>query len=449
MYAFAELCGPVRFGGWTPDGSPVAVPARAPHVQIAGVTLEQTATTTKMLPEVITARLREEFQIMIGVEKTKATIDGRQAQIQPVTSSSKTQEGARPTAFISNETHLWTSREPKRMSEVIRRNLAKSAGAARELSFTNAHVVGAGSVAEEDDDAAGSAGDVLLDTIYPRLPDGFDFGDEDQIRSALEVGYRSSWWIDLDRIIADVLDPKMSETSARQFFFNIPCAGVDAWLTADMLDACRRDEGRMPKPRAGISLGFDGGKTFDSTAIVATCMETGWQWLAGVWERDDEDPDWSVPVHEVWTTVENLFDTWAVARMYCDPQYWRTQISEWCGRWDQIVMFDFATQERARWGRMTAATRAAIAAGEQTWGGPNADVFRRQMLNGVERPIQGLHSDDGMLHTVSKESRHSPRSVDAAHAAILSWQARLDAQAKGWKKPTVVSLLTRDGRWVS
>ena len=70
-----------------------------------------------------------------------------------MTQSFRSNEGARPTFFLMNETQHWTTGNHGRlMADVIRRNLAKNSSA-RALALTNAHSPGEGSVAEEDYEA--------------------------------------------------------------------------------------------------------------------------------------------------------------------------------------------------------------------------------------------------------------------------------------------------------
>jgi hypothetical protein len=49
------------------------------------------------------------------------------------------------------------------------------------------------------------------------------------------------------------------------------------------------------------------------------------------------------------------------------------------------------------------------------------------------------HRDDSgrPLWTLAKDGRHSPRKIDAAMAAVLSWEARHDAKREGGR-PSVI-----------
>jgi hypothetical protein len=70
-----------------------------------------------------------------------------------------------------------------------------------------------------------------------------------------------------------------------------------------------------PKPGALITVGFDGALFFDSTAITATEVETGFQWKAGLWEKPatwPKDKLWKVDAGDVDRVMHDLFDTYEV-----------------------------------------------------------------------------------------------------------------------------------------
>src|SRR5690606_28219242 len=50
------------------------------------------------------------------------------------------------------------------------------------------------------------------------------------------------------------------------------------------------------KPGDLITLGFDGAQFHDSVALVATGVETGYQWLVGLWECPHGQDQWQAPV---------------------------------------------------------------------------------------------------------------------------------------------------------
>ncbi len=76
---------------------------------------------------------------------------------------------------------------------------------------------------------------------------------------------------------------------------------------------------------------------------------------------------------------------------------------------------------------------AAIGAGDQSHDGD--PVLARHVKNAKKRR-EGVRDDKGrQMHTITKDGPNSPRSIDGAMAAALSWEARGDAIAAGATKP--------------
>ena len=445
-----ELLGPVRFDSWDEEsGIPRGRPAVQAFVQVAGVSEAQTRTTTTLLAPLVSDELEALHHVDISDRRVKARVGEHIVELRPITKSARSAEGARPTAFVSNETQHWiASNGGHAMSKVIRRNLAKlPEGAARELAITNAHEPGEESIAERDNDAwrkqqESGGGDILLDNREPILDEEFSLEDDDSLREALSAAYGDSYWVDLNRLIAECRDPDTTESDAHRFFLNRLVAGVHKWMAPSDLDLARRDWA-IPAAGQAVSVGFDGSRTQDSTAIVCTDMRTGFQWVAGAWECDLGADSWEVPEDEVREVVRRIFDTWEVARMYADPAWWEDDVWQWCGRWPgRVAAWWMTGSTRTKTARAVTAYHGALIRQECTWGGSAHDRYRRHLLNAVARPLQG-HLDDGRLHTLSKPSRHSTQFVDIAVAGMLSWQARGDAIAAGWTPPVPLRALSR------
>ena len=452
VIALVEMLGPCRVAGWDSAGEPVGGADRAPLVAVAAVAKAQTINTTSMLDVVASPELVARHRLRLGLSGLSRgrTVAGAKAELHPITSSWRSSEGARVTAVIASETQHWRATNGgHEMAAVLARNLAKiPGGEARMLSITNAHEPGEDSVAERDHEAwleqvraqqtnpAAPAVDILLDSREAVVDDRFDVRDRTQMVPALRASYGDSVWVDVDRQAAEAADPEMSEAHVLRFLLNRITAGARRWMDPAALDAA---ESHDPIPDAGsaIAVGFDGSRTTDSTAIVCTDMVTGYQWLAGIWERDWTLEEWEIDDTEVDEAFEQIFSTWVVARAYGDPAWWEEDLARWCGRWDVFAAWEMRGQHAVRAARAVTAYRGAITRNppECRWGGPNAAVLRQHCLNAVERPLAGTRNDDGRLHTIAKTSRRSRFCIDAAVAGVLSWTARLDAVAAGWQPP--------------
>src|SRR5699024_7950948 len=155
LLCLAEFLGPVRFSGWGVDGQPIGKKVGSPWIQIAATSYAQTANTIEMIRGMLVA---SSAQADYGLDVGKAIVqfrDGRPGKIEPVTASSESLEGGRPTFAIFEEPHHWTdSTGGHKVARTVRRNLGKiSGGAARAVEVTNAHDPNVDSVAQHSYEA--------------------------------------------------------------------------------------------------------------------------------------------------------------------------------------------------------------------------------------------------------------------------------------------------------
>lgn len=423
-----EFVGPCRFGGWGTDGKPLAIPHLASWVQTAAVAIEQTKNTMTLFPGLFSTRAITEFGIDLGKEKIYA-YEG-QCRIEAVTSAPRTMEGHRPTFVLMNEPHHWlANNEGHAMARVIVRNLGKSRdGSARSLRITNAHNPGEDSVARQDLEAyetQGEDSDILYDSV--EAPEDVDLDDDEQLRAAIEACRGDSYWLDVARVMKECRDPRASEPEKRRYWLNQNRSDRSGWITPAEWGAIARDE--TVEDGALVTLGFDGSRFRDSTALVATVVATGFQWVIRVWERPEGVALWEIDAEEVTETVAEAFERYAVWRMYCDPYWWEDTIAHWAGRWgdDRVVFF-----HTNRLGAMSMAVKdyeTSVRAAEL--GHAPDETFAEHVANSVKRPT-GFKDEDGLpLYVIKKESQASPHKIDIAVAAVLSQQARKAAIAAG------------------
>ncbi|WP_431888750.1 terminase [Nocardiopsis alba] len=367
--------------------------------------------------------------------------DGRPGKIEPVTASSESLEGGRPTFAIFEEPHHWMDAGGgHKVARTVRRNLGKiSGGMARAVEVTNAHDPGRNSVAQGSYEKMLAAREERRDDDYlydcREAPADVDLADEDALRAALVEAYGDSTWVDLDRIIAEIYDTRNPVEESRRFYLNHVVASSDAWVRPDQVDALVSDH--VVPDGAMIALGFDGSKSRDASALVAVDIDTGHAWALGVWERPDgpEAANWRVPTDVVDETVRSAFDRYDVVSFFADVAYWQSHVDTWAERYRDTlavkagpghsVAFDMRSRTRD-FTRAAEATAAAIEDGTFSvdGSGPYGAALLRHLKNARRRPnAYGVG--------IGKESRESERKVDAAVTLVIAREARRVAMERG------------------
>lgn len=436
----AELCGPVRFAGWDADGDPVGAEHPAPWINLAGVSETQTQNTmTVVLAMLENSPAAEVYDLDVGL--TRIFLDGGRGRLLPITASSSTQEGARPSFAVMDETHHWTeSNGGWKLARVIRRNLAKSRdGSARSIETTNAHAPGGESVAEASyqdhlairEGRAKSSG-LLYDSR--EAPADVDLANEAQLLAALRVAYGDATWVDLERIRDEIWDPSTPPEEARRFYLNQIVAAADSWADpADWERNFRADLEPLKRSAPGdwrkadtVTLGFDGGRTDDSTALLALRISDGAPFLLGLWEKPvgPEGVGWEVDHPAVREAVDHAFATLDVVAFFSDVKEWETDVDAWRDEYGERLLVKATTRHSVAYDmrahqadttRTAEALERAIRDGEAPHS--NDPRLTRHVLNARRRPNRfGV--------SFGKETRESPKKVDALAAYVLARLAR-------------------------
>lgn len=458
--ALAELLGPVRFSHFDDEGEAVGDRHPMPWIVIAGVSETQTENTFAAIRAMCEdSLLVEDYGLDVGM--TRILVPGG-GKIVPITASSSSQEGARPSFAILDETHHWTkSNGGMKLARVVRRNLAKSRdGAARAIETTNAHEPGQESVAEGSylaylavREGRSKSKGILYDS---REASGeIDLADEDQLREGLRQAYGDSFWVDLDRILAEVYDPDTPPEEARRFYLNQIVAAADSWLAprdwhrnyrADLPPLRYGEPGSKSKRGELVTLGFDGSLTDDSTALVACRVDDGATFLLAIWEKPEgpQGQGWEVPKDQVRDAVAYAFSTLDVVAFFSDVAYWETDVDAWRDEYGEKLLVKATTRHAIAWdmrGHQMDTTRAvealhrALTDAESPWGphellaGPARgaqahEILTRHVLNARRRINRwGVY--------FGKETRESPKKIDALASLTLARMARSRVLADG------------------
>jgi hypothetical protein len=430
VVALAELVGPSRFDGFDARGEPVGRPPDAPWVQIAAVSEDQTQNTYSALHAMLAdSPLVKEAGIDLGV--TRTVLRGRPGKIEMVTASAGSREGQPITAAIMDETHLWTRQNGgRRLARTIQRNASPMGG--RVLATTNAYDPGAESVAEQVEAAAlQTTGVMVYGPQYEAKVE--DLADHQALRAGLARAYRDAPWVDVDRVLADCLDPDMPAEDVHRFHLNVNQAADSVLATAPPTTL------EELAPGEPIALGFDGSRTRDATALVAVHMVTGAAYLVDYWERPyglPKNSSWEVPRTEVSESVERAFAVWRVARMKADPSHWQDELAGWQNRWGRDVVDRMPVWMQSVVDQAVEATQVGLESGAVTLdGSAGSEVLRAQVQwCRVPRRTVGART----LRSLAKPEDGG--RIDAAAALTYAVQARMEALAKGWAPPVASEL---------
>lgn len=422
-----EFVGPCRFAGWETPSKPRVVDNPSAWVQTVGVAQDQTKNTMTLFPSLFTKATREEFRIDLG--KTLIYANHGARRIEAITSAADTSEGNRPSFILQNETQHWTAATGgHEMAAANRRNLAKSGGSARSLAITNAHNPGEDSVAEKDYEAylaMVSGRSKVTGILYDSLeaPPETDLSDPKSLRAGLEAARGDSVWVSPERLMEEIYDPRTPPSVSRRFYLNQIVAMEDAWVTPQ--EWGKRERNHTVPEGAIVTLGLDGSKSDDHTALVGCEVGTSHMFLIGHWDPQDA-PDGQLPRDQVDALVHQAFAKYDVVGFYSDRQHFETYIDKWAEEFGDGLCVAARVKQPVEWdmgARSHDATKAAeafldaIVEGALTHDGH--PTFTQHVINARNRP-----NNYGM--TFGKESRFSSRKVDCLAAAVLARQARQD-----------------------
>lgn len=427
---------PVRCIGWTEDGEPIGGPVTDPYIPLVAYTEEQSDELAYGAMRVIIEEGPCAKDFDVGLERIqRLTGDGKAVSLS---SSPNARDGARTTFCVMDETHWWTLPRLKQAHQTMQNNLAKRKLADPwMLETTTAPEPGTGSVAEATMDYAKAVDDGLITDaslffFHRQASDHHDLTTREGVRAAIiEASGPAAAWRDIDAIAGLWADPTTDKAYLERVWCNRLVKGA-----TQAFDVVRWQELVKPspvKPGDLIVLGFDGAQFFDSTALVATHVETGFQWLLGLWERPKllpTDQTWQVPADDVDRAVRDAFSVYDVWRLYADPAYWQSWLAAWRGEFGEERVIEWLTTRRLQMARAIEGFTTAIKTGTVSHEG-HKDVTRH-IANARREELKGYRDEQGKpLCLIRKERPDSPLKMDAAMASVLSWEARTDAIAAG------------------
>jgi hypothetical protein len=426
--AEADAEGPVIPDGWDANGQPVGRPWATPWIQLTAISEDQTANVWRALVPMI--ELGAIHADIPDTGQTRINLPGG-GRVEPVTSSARSRLGQRITFAVQDEAHSWLERNGgKLLADNQRRNLAGMGG--RWLETGNAWDPRENSVAQLTAES-GEPG-VYHDDVEPGTGSVRNKADR---RKMIRKVYGDSWWVDADRIDGEIMSllARGEASQAERFFLNRKMAGEDAALPPGLVE---KRTVKQAEPEAGrrITIGVDGARFADALSVIGTDVKTGFQWPIGIWERpEDAGDDYEHPVDEIDAAMIEAFDRFDVWRVYIDPQWIDHLVERWQGRWGQKRVIAWYTNRPRQIAFAVRGFADAAAAGD--WSCSPDELFQRHLKQARKKMLNVFDDDHRQLWTFSKDRPGSPRKIDGAMGAVLSWEGRSDCVAAGEVDPVI------------
>ena len=425
--AIAEADGPVRPDGWDANGEPVGRPWATPNIQITAVSEDQTENVwSALVPMIELGDLKADIP---DTGQTRINLR-RGGLIRPVTAAHRSRLGQRITFAVQDQTESWLeSNHGRTLADNQRRNIAGTGG--RWLETPNAWNRHENSVAQQTWENAEPGVHRWMADAGP----GSIRNKRDRRRMLRRVydGHRDDQprgWINIDRIESEVVALiDRDQGQAERWFANRVGSGSDSAFDMTKWSA-NTNAGYEPPDGALVVVGVDGARWDDSLAFIATEVESGHQWIPGLFETPPNPADdYEHDLEDADAAMRGLFDRYTVWRAYCDPQRIEALVDRWRGRWGEKTVIEWYTYRDRQVCYAVRNYVQAVHAGDQTHDG---DPRFEAHIRNARKDYRNVYDEEKRrMYTLAKDAPMSPRKIDAAMAAVLSWECRGDAIAAG------------------
>lgn len=427
---------PVRFNGYDPSAPGGLAPGRSvvsPFIPLLAPTKDQLDDLAYGAVKTIAQNIDD--AALFDVTNERVLINGEgESKILPVAASAGRLDGLKPTFQGIDEPHrLFTDRH-RASYATMGNNLPKRAvDDPWELTCTTAGDPAEPSIARDQYQGGLKAAQGLVEVertfFYHRQTSDenarFDTMEE-RLRALKEAsGPEVAAYRDLFSVAAEWDKPGADKSYLERVWCNRWTQSAQTAFDADAFRDLGDPDLKIPLG-AAVTLGFDGAVTQDSTGLVMTDIKTGVQNLVGLWERPPEAETWRVPTEEVNDIVDAVFEIYDVWKLYADPPYWQEQISAWTAKYEGKII-EWPTRNTNNIYYALRSYGEAIDLGDLAHDG-NPDLERHIANAGIN--YLSITDDEGRnKYRLTKITQD--RKYDAAMAAVLSWQARLDALKDG------------------
>jgi len=408
--------------GWTyvyDEGEPMGMHWPTPLIQITATSEEQTGNIFDALRPMIQLGPLNRVALKVGEEFIRLPNQGR---IDPVSASANSRLGQRVTFVAQDESGIYLlSNGMVKVAQTQSRGAAAMGG--RVWQTTNAWDPSEDSTAQRTYEDR--ADDVFCDFTQP--PKGLSYHNKADRAKIHRAVYKGSPWVNVDDIEGEAValakrDPQMAE----RFYGNRLVYANGSWLPDGRWEATKRD--RRIEDGTSIVLGFDGSENNDFSAIRAETID-GFQFTPTygpdnkptIWDPRSF-PNGSIDRVEVAAAVDELFTRYKVARFYCDPQDWRSEIGDWALAYGDKIVMEWATNRPAAMFASLSTFENDLISGRLTH---DADpITETHVANARKKAVPG------QKYILIKPADH--QKIDAAMASALAHEAAVDAIKDGW-----------------
>lgn len=456
VYTHIHPDGPARCDGFDSYGQPVGAPVRSPYVPMLAFSLDQVEELAYGALKYVIENGPDGDLFDVSLERALRLDDYGRADggAWPLANAPDSRDGGRTTLNAFDEPHrLYLPRHLK-AHETLDANLAKRPlEDPWSLYVGTAGELGQGSIAEQLHNEAEMIRDGKLERadlfyLYRSDDGGHDLDDKaERIKAVAEAtGPAGEWGPGQFDDIASKWDrPGADKGYLERVWLNRwvksgqQAFDVKRWADLKHVGGIPDGELRPRIPKgAKVTVGFDGARRRDSTAFVITELATGTQEVYALWEKDLDDDEWEISEEAVNQAVAEIFKRYDVWRMYADPPYWVTEVGVWSGQHKGKVE-EWWTNRFKVMAYTIRAYQEAIDSGAVGWSedDPNAGDFRTHIAAAGQVKTNFVDDEGDPLFILGKI--HPDRKFDAAMAALLSWQAYLDAVKAGENRQRVAS----------
>jgi hypothetical protein len=453
---------PVRCDGFDAYGEPVGRPVKDPYIPLLAVTVEQVEELAYGALKTIIEECEDSAMFDASNERI-IRLDGRgreDGKCQALSNSPGARDGARTTFQGFDEPHRLFLPRQKQAHETMLGNMSKRAMEDPwSLYVGTAGEPGQESIAEDLhheaqllDEGKAKPEEAKLFCFYRWAGGTYDLTkQEDRIAAVIEAtGPHEEWG---PGQFEDIASNWTRHGADLQYLERV---WLNRWIRSNQqaFDPNKRIELMTTinpfTRRAFITGGFDGARFRDSTGIVLTDIETGIQKVHACWERQEFNTDpvtgdlepWEIDEEEVNESVDKMYRDFDVWRFNCDPPHWVEPIATWAQKHETVEEWWTARLKAMAYAVRNykeAIDSSAISfyEDEEVWSTHRgkeetyAEMFARHYAAAGRNDLHFPDDDGKPLYVLRK--LHRTRVFDVQMAAILSWEARLEALKKNAK----------------